>query len=220
MMAISTESSTGDNSSESLTRSRQRIADHGEVFTPIRIVEDMLDLVKSESERIDSRFLEPACGSGNFLRAVLTRKLDTVESKYGKSIFEKRHHALFALMCIYGLELLTDNLKECRENLLEIYSDFLDLSKGDVWLNAAEEVLRANVLQGDALTLTNAIGEHLVFPEWGYLGAGRFQRRDFRFDALTQRAAIKGTLFELFEEQQLFVPIKTYPQMSVDEIAQ
>jgi hypothetical protein len=180
----------------------------------------MLDLVKNESERIDSRFLEPACGSGNFLRAVLTRKLTTVQAKYGKSDFENRHHALFAVMCIYGIELLEDNLKECRANLLEIFTNYLELADDDVWSKAAEEVLKVNILQGDALTLTNAKGEHIIFPEWGYLGAGRFQRRDFRFDALTQRSAIKGTLFELFEEHQLFVPVKTYPPMSVGEIAE
>jgi len=205
---------------ETLVKSRRRVADHGEVFTPSRIVESMLDLVKNESERIDSRFLEPACGSGNFLRAVLTRKLMTVQAKYGKSDFEKRHHALFAVMCIYGIELLEDNLKECRGNLLDIFTNYLKLAEDDVWIKAAEEVLKVNILQGDALTLTNAKGEHIIFPEWGYLGAGRFQRRDFRFDALTQRSAIKGTLFELFEEHQLFVPVKTYPPMSVGEIAE
>jgi hypothetical protein len=205
---------------ETLVKSRRRVSDHGEVFTPSRIVESMLDLVKNESERIDSRFLEPACGSGNFLRAVLTRKLMTVQAKYGKSDFEKRHHALFAVMCIYGIELLEDNLKECRGNLLEIFTNYLKLAEDDVWIKAAEEVLKVNILQGDALTLTNAKGEHIIFPEWGYLGAGRFQRRDFRFDALTQRSAIKGTLFELFEEHQLFVPVKTYPPMSIGEIAE
>ena len=205
---------------EELVKSRKRVADHGEVFTPNRIVEDMLNLVKDESERIDSRFLEPACGSGNFLRAVLTRKLNTVEAKYGKSEFEKKHYALFALMCIYGIELLTDNLAECQANLLEISINYLGVPEDDVWVKAAEKVLIANILQGDALTLTNARDEHIIFPEWGYLGAGRFQRRDFRYDTLTQRAAIKGTLFELFEEHQLFVPVKTYPAMSVEEIAE
>ena len=204
---------------EELVKSRKRVADHGEVFTPNRIVEDMLNLVKDESERIDSRFLEPACGSGNFLLAVLTRKLNTVEAKYGKSEFEKKHYALFALMCIYGIELLTDNLAECQANLLEISVNYLGVPEGDVWVKAAQKVLVANILQGDALTLTNAQDEHIIFPEWGYLGAGRFQRRDFRYDTLTQRAAIKGTLFELFEEHQLFVPVKTYPAMSVEEIA-
>jgi len=205
---------------ETLVKSRQRVADHGEVFTTSWMVQDMLDLVKDESERIDSRFLEPACGSGNFLMAVLKRKLSTVQSKYGKSEFEKRQHALFSLMCIYGIEILGDNVKECRDNLLEIYSNFLGLSLEDIWFRAAEEVLQANIVQGDALTLTRADGSHIEFAEWGYLGAGRFQRRDFRFDSLTQRASTHGTLFELFEEHQLFVPTKTHTPMSVEEIAQ
>jgi hypothetical protein len=205
---------------ENIVKSRQRVADHGEVFTPNRIVEDMLDLVKHETERIDSRFLEPACGSGNFLKVVLARKLKTVQNKYGKSDFEKRHHALFSLMCIYGIELLDDNLKECQELLLEIYSNFLDASTDDVWVKAAKNVLEANILQGDALTLKNSKEEHIIFPEWGYLGAGKFQRRNFRYDALTQRSAVKGTLFEMFEEHQLFVPTKTYSPMTVHELAE
>jgi type I restriction-modification system DNA methylase subunit len=93
-----------------LTKSKKRIADHGEVFTPAWMVEAMLDLVKGETERIDSRFLEPACGSGNFLMQILRRKLAAVELKYGKSDFERRHYALLALMSIYGIELLSDNI--------------------------------------------------------------------------------------------------------------
>ena len=205
---------------ESLVKSRQRVADHGEVFTPSWMVEDMLNLVSAESARIDSRFLEPACGSGNFLKSVLARKLDTVKIKYRKSDFEKRHYALFALMSIYGIELLADNVAECRENLFQVFKDFLRAHSEDAWSNAARYVLEANIIQGDALSLTRSDGLHIEFPEWGYLGAGKFQRRDFRFDALTQRSSIKGTLFELFEEHQLFVPVKTYPPMSIGEIAE
>ena len=91
-------------------KSKQRVADHGEVFTPAWMVEAMLDLVKDETERIDSRFLEPACGSGNFLVEILRRKLVAVELKYGKSDFERRHYSLLALMCLYGIELLPDNI--------------------------------------------------------------------------------------------------------------
>ena len=138
--------------SEELTKSKQRVSDHGEVFTSSWMVEDMLDLVKSETERIDSRFLEPACGDGNFLKTVLLRKLETVSSRYGKSDFELKHYALFSLMCIYGIELLADNVKECREILLGIYADFLKLNEEDVWYKAGSEVLKVNVLQGDALT--------------------------------------------------------------------
>lgn len=205
---------------EELIKSRKRVIDHGEVFTPSWLAEDMLNLVKDESERIDSRFLEPACGSGNFLSLVLKRKLVSVMSRYGKSDYEKRHYALFSLMCIYGIELLPDNVQECRAILLSIYADFLMVDEEDVWSQAAAAVLRANILQGDALTLTTSEGKPIEFPEWGYLGSGKFQRRDFRYDALTQRSAIHGTLFELFEEHQLFVPTNTYPQMTVELIAQ
>ncbi len=97
-------------------KSKQRVADHGEVFTPAWMVEAMLDLVKGETERIDSRFLEPACGDGNFLVQILRRKLAAVELKYAKSDFERRHYAPLALMCLYGIELLTDNIAECRAN--------------------------------------------------------------------------------------------------------
>jgi hypothetical protein len=206
-------------SSEELVKSRQRVADHGEVFTPAWMVEDMLNLVKSESERIDSRFLEPACGSGNFLNSVLKRKLLSVEAKYGKSEFERNHQALFGLMCIYGIELLGDNIEECRDRLLKTFSDYLKCSEEDNWYQAARAVLNANIIQGDALTLTGSTGQPIEFPEWGYLGGGQYQRRDFRFDALTQRASIQGTLFELFEEHHLFVPTRTYSRMSVEEVS-
>jgi hypothetical protein len=204
---------------DSLVRSRQRIEDHGEVFTPNWMVEDMLNLVKDESERIDSRFLEPACGSGNFLKAVLERKLTTVQSKYGKSDFEKQHHALFSLMCIYGIELLADNVSECREILLETFANFLSIDSANKFYSAGEAVLNVNIIQGDALTLTKTDGKPIEFPEWGYLGMGKFQRRDFRYDALTQRSSIHGTLFELFEEHQLFVPTNSHPPMSVEDVA-
>lgn len=204
---------------DSLVKSRQRIEDHGEVFTPNWMVEDMLNLVKDESERIDSRFLEPACGSGNFLKAVLARKLSTVQSKYGKSEFEKQHNALFSLMCIYGIELLADNVVECREILLETFAKFLAIDSTNKFYLAGVAVLEVNIIQGDALTLTKADGKPIEFPEWGYLGMGKFQRRDFRYDALTQRSSIHGTLFELFEEHQLFVPTTTHSPMGVEELS-
>ena len=88
---------------EEQVKSKKRVADHGEVFTPAWMAEAMLDLVKDETERIDSRFLEPACGTGNFLVQVLRRKLTAVELKYSKSDFERQNYALLALMCIYGI---------------------------------------------------------------------------------------------------------------------
>src|SRR4051812_23986633 len=137
----------------SLVKSKRRVADHGEVFTPVWMVEAMLNLVKDETERIDSRFLEPACGSGNFLVQILRRKLAAVELKYGKTDFERRHYALVGLMCIYGIELLADNIAECRANVLEIFADYLSLEESDELYRAASCVLSQNLVHGDALTM-------------------------------------------------------------------
>src|SRR5271165_2970344 len=124
-----------------LIKSKRRVADHGEVFTPQWLVENMLDLVRGETERIDSRFLEPACGSGNFLVPVLQRKLAAVEAKFGKSDFERRHYALLGLMCTYGIELLEDNIAECRANMLDVFAEYLNLSETDDLYLAAVYVL-------------------------------------------------------------------------------
>ncbi|MET4781083.1 N-6 DNA methylase [Glaciihabitans sp. UYNi722] len=204
---------------ERLVRSRQRVADHGEVFTPTSLVNDMLDLVKSETERIDSRFLEPACGSGNFLVPVLERKLAVVKRRYRSSDFETRNYALLALMCIYGIELLPDNVIECRARLLSVFSEFVKVRQEDAFWHAAERVLALGIVQGDALSMTGASGEHITFPEWGYLGRGKFQRRDFRFDDLTQRSSAGIGLFTHLEEHEVFVPVRTFPAMSVQELA-
>lgn len=204
-----------------LVKSRQRVSDHGEVFTPGWMVEDMLDLVQAESERIDSRVLEPACGEGTFLVSVLRRKLATVEARYGKSDFERRHHALLALMCIYGIELLADNAVECQANLIEVFATFLAVPPADPWYRAAVTVLNANIVQGDALSMTAADGRPIVFPEWAYLGRGRFQRRNFEFTNLTERAAFNAadTLWGHFEEHEVFTPLESHPPMTVEEIA-
>jgi len=205
----------------SLSKSKQRIADHGEVFTPPWMVEAMLDLVKDESERIDSRFLEPACGSGNFLVQVLRRKLAAVDRKFGKSDFERRHYALLAVMCIYGIELLADNIAECRANMLEILADYLNLDEADDLYRAAAYVLSQNLVHGDALTIRTHDGQPITFAEWGSLGKGKFQRRDFRLDALTQSAAWaeEGTLFAHLGKHEIFTPAKTYTPMTVRELA-
>jgi len=205
----------------SLVKSKQRVADHGEVFTPKWMVDAMLDLVKDETERIDSRFLEPACGSGNFLVRVLQRKLTAVELKYGKSDFERRHYALLALMCIYGIELLADNIAECRANLLDILADYLEIDEADDLYRASFGVLSRNLVHGDALTMQDSAGQPISFAEWGYLGKGRFQRRDFRFDVLTGSSAFsaEGSLFAHLGKHEIFTPAKTYSPMTVGELA-
>jgi len=205
----------------SLVKSKRRVADHGEVFTPPWMVEAMLDLVKSETERIDARFLEPACGSGNFLVQVLRRKLAAVELKYGRSKFEKRHFALLALMCVYGIELLEDNIGECRANLLEIIVDYLELDEAEDLYRAASFVLAQNLVHGDALKMQTYNGAPITFSEWGYLGRGKFQRRDFRLDHLTQSAAFSAhdSLFAHKGKHEIFSPVKSYAPMTVRDLA-
>jgi len=205
----------------SLVKSKQRVADHGEVFTPAWMVEAMLDLVKGETERIDSRFLESACGDGNFLTQILRRKLAAVELKYAKSDFERQHYALLALMCIYGIELLPDNIAECRANLLAIFAEYLNLAPADDLYRAAFLVLSQNLVHGDALTMRTHNALPITFAEWGYLGKGRFQRRDFRYDNLTQSSAFsaEGSLFAHLGKHEIFKPAKTYPPMTVSELA-
>ena len=204
-----------------LIKSKKRVADHGEVFTPAWMVEAMLDLVKGEAERIDSRFLEPACGNGNFLVQILRRKLAAVELKYGKSDFERRHYVLLALMCLYGIELLTDNIDECRANLLAIFAEYLNLAPSDDLYRAAFYVLSQNLAQGDARTMRTHEALPISFAEWGYLGKGRFQRRDFRLDVLTGASAYsqEGDLFANLGKHEIFTPTKTYPPMTVGELA-
>lgn len=205
----------------SLIKSKQRVADHGEVFTPMWLVEAMLDLVKDESERINSRFLEPACGSGNFLTHILKRKLAAVELKYGKSEFDRRHYALLGLMCIYGIELLTDNIEECHANLLEIFAQYLDIDESDEVYRAASYVLSQNIVHGDALSMQTNGKKPISFAEWGYLGKGKYQRRDFLFDVLTGASAFsaEGSLFADLGRHEIFVPIKNYDPVTIRDLA-
>jgi len=203
-------------------KSRERVVSHGEVFTPPWLVEAMLDLVKEEVERIDSRILEPACGNGNFLMQILRRKLAVVELKYGKSDFERRHHALLALMCIYGIELLADNVAECRANLLEIFAEYLDVDTSHKLYHTASRIISQNIIHGDTLAMRTHDGHVITFAEWNYLGDGRYLRRDFRLDTLTTSSLLNTgeSLFTNLEKHRLFTPAKTYPPMTVEELAE
>lgn len=204
-----------------IIKSKKRVADHGEVFTPPWLVENMLDLVKGETERIDARFLEPACGSGNFLVPILQRKLAAVELKFGKSDFEKRHYALLAVMCAYGIELLPDNIAECRANMLEVFAAYLGLAETDELYRAAFYVLSQNLVHGDAMTLRDTAGAPISVVEWGYLGKGKFQRRDFRLDVLTGMASFsaEGSLFAGLGKHEIFTPTSSYPPMTASDLA-
>jgi len=214
-----------------LIKSRQRVIDHAEVFTPPHIVEAMIKLVEPEVDRIDSRVLEPACGDGNFLVPILKRKLETAKARYAKSEFELRHHSLLALMSVYGVELLEDNAADCRQNLLDVFAGLLGLGidaddESAIWLDAARAVLDANIVRGDALTYKGVpSGQPIVFAEWAYLGRGDFQRRDFRYDRLTTAGSFKvskepgmDSLFADMGKHELFTPIKTQQRLTVADI--
>ena len=204
-----------------LIKSKKRVADHGEVFTPPWLVEQMLDLVKGEAERVDARVLEPACGSGNFLVSVLKRKLATVEFKFAQSDFEKRSFALLGLMCCYGVELLADNIAECRVNMLELFADYLRIKPSHDLYRAGAHVLSVNIVHGDAMTMRDRNGQPIIVAEWGYLGKGRFQRRDFRLDVLMGAASFTavGSLFAHLGKHEIFTPMASYPPMTVPALA-
>lgn len=204
-----------------LIRSKKRVADHGEVFTPPWLVEKMLDLVKGETERIDARYLEPACGSGNFLVPVLRRKLAAVELKFGRSEFEKRNFALFSLMCCYGIELLLDNIAECRANMLDVFAKYLQLDEMNDFYRAGTYVLSVNLVHGDAMTMRDQDGHPIRVAEWGYLGRSKFQRRDFRLDVLTGASSFmaEDSLFGNLGKHEIFTPVANHPPMTVPALA-
>ena len=195
--------------------SRRRVADHGEVYTAQREVNAMLDLVKQETERIESRFLEPACGTGNFLEEVLKRKLHIVEKRYGKSQLEYERYSFLALTSIYGIDILEDNVLKCRGRLFEIFDDKYNSLFKDELLSAVKYVLDRNIIWGDALTL-NTVGEHphpIVFSEWSPVNGSMIKRRDFAFHELLYYGEIRDRpLFSDLGEEVFFPePVKEYP---------
>ena len=199
--------------------SKQRVADHGEVLTGRREVNAMLDLVKSETERIDSRFLEPACGTGNFLAEILERKLRVVEARYGKSQLEFERYAILAVSSIYGIDILEDNVQQCRHRLFGIFDlNYLRLFKGksqDDCRESVRYILERNMIHGDALSLTT-VGDNpkpIVFSEWSPVNGSMLKRRDFTFHGLLAHQAIKETpLFsDLGEDVFIPTPAKEYP---------
>lgn len=169
-------------------KSRKRVAEHGEVFTNEREVNAMLDLVKSETDRIESRFLEPACGDGNFLAEILRRKLARVKRQYKKSNSEYTKNAFLALTSIYGIDIQEDNVKECRKRLFKIWDKAYTVQckeeADDETRNAAKYILKKNILCGDALTLMQNNGQPIIFSQWDFTVGYRMRRRDFTLDAL------------------------------------
>lgn len=208
--------------------SKQRVAAHGEVLTGKREVNAMLDLVRRETERIDSRFLEPACGNGNFLTAILERKLAVVEKRYAGSQPDFERYAVIAVSSIYGIDILEDNVRQCRQRLYGVfdcdhYSRIFGDRARDKCREAVRFILDRNIIRGDALTL-RTVGDkpgHIVFSEWSPVNGNMLKRRDFTFHGLLQHEKAKGLpLFsDLGEDVFIPAPEKEYPPAHFLEIA-
>jgi len=199
--------------------SKKRVSDHGEVYTAKREVDAMLDLVKQETERIDSRFLEPACGTGNFLAEVLERKLCIVKNRYYKSQLEYERYAIIAVSSIYGIDILEDNVIKCRDRLFEIfngkYSGLYKETAKEECRRSIKYILDKNIIWGDALSL-KTVGENpepIIFPEWSPVNGNMLKRRNFTFHGLLEHGHIKG--LPLFSDMgdDVFIPepVKEYP---------
>jgi hypothetical protein len=196
-------------------KSKQRVSDHGEVFTAEREVNAMLDLVKHETERIDSRFLEPACGNGNFLAEVLRRKLVVVDSRYSKSQTEWERYSVIAVSSIYGVDILEDNAQECRGRLLGIYTEWYAKTFKQVNNNCIRSVrflLSRNILWGDALDFTNPeTKQPIIFSEWSAVNGSMLKRRDYMFKFLVE----KTHQFSMFNDEgnaaAIDEPVKDFP---------
>ena len=195
-------------------KSKKRVAEHGEVFTNEREVNAMLDLVKQETERIDSRFLEPACGNGNFLIEILRRKLEVVKARYKKSQWEYEKNGLIAVMSVYGVDIMPDNVEECINRLFGLFEEYYkSLFKKQIkedYLEIVKFIFSKNILCGDALSMKANDGNLLVFAEWSFVKGGLVQRRDFMYEQLIiiqEKKNKQETIFGNFVDK----PIKTYP---------
>jgi hypothetical protein len=204
-------------------KSRKRVKDHGEVFTQEREVNAMLDLVKNETERIESRFLEPACGNGNFLAPILEKKLTIIERKYGSSQNEFEKMAILGISSIYGVELLQDNVEACINRLYNIINEtYTRLYKNkykNEFMKSVDVVLRRNILQGNALTLKRPDEkDYIIFSEWSLVN-DMLKRRDFQYAELADFDPKRPTLFSLREVsdtgEAVFspMPVKEFPLM-------
>lgn len=214
------------------------------MFTNEREVNAMLDMVRQETERIESRFLEPACGDGNFLAEVLRRKLAVVRSRYRKSLPEYERYAFVAVASLYGIDILADNAQECRERLYRLVeADYqavcrqcLEASPTPGFLEAIRFVLTRDILCGNALSLkaVDASGqdtaEPIILSEWSLVG-DRVKRRDFRLDEMldggsTEQLSLWGASgtptseWELDEETGAMIPkpSREYPLVSIYEV--
>ncbi|MBS1629121.1 MAG: SAM-dependent DNA methyltransferase [Bacteroidetes bacterium] len=208
-------------------KSRQRIADHGEVFTAQREVRAMIELVNDEAARIDSRFLEPACGTGNFLAEILSRKLRVVYERYRSSPLEYERYAILALTSIYGIDILPDNVDECRQRLYSIwdaaYSTALGTKAKDEARASARFILSKNILWGDALSLRMPGGNDaspIVFSEWSAVNGSLLKRRDFELAYLLEPVRQLAMFSDENQPAHIAEPVREYPLVHYLNIAQ
>lgn len=200
-------------------KSKKRVADHGEVFTAEREVNAMLNLVKQETERIESRFLEPACGDGNFLVKILERKLAVIDSRYSKSQLEWERYAVLAVSSIYGVDILQDNVEECRQRLFNIFNErYNGLYKNSIkeeCLRGVKYILSLNILWGDALTLKtpDTKANPIIFAEWSAVNGSMIKRRDYTMANLLESQPLEGpNLFsDLGDQAFIPTPVAEYP---------
>lgn len=202
-------------------KSKQRVADHGEVFTAEREVKAMCDLVKSETERIDSRFLEPACGEGAFLTEILRRKLAVVKRQYGKSPADYERYSVLAVTSLYGVDILADNAAVCRKNLFDIWDEAYTSNAKSQANDRCREVVRfildKNIICGDALTMLRNDGTPIEFAEWSLVTDNQIKRRDYALHELLDGHEEQMNIFQsdwkYDEEIQAFIPapVREYP---------
>lgn len=192
---------------KSLIKSKERIRDHGEVFTPDFIVKDMLSLVGTELDNIGARFLEPACGDGNFLAPVLVNKLDIVHRRYKKSQSEFEKYSFLAISSLYGIDILLDNVDSCKRRLFEIfkttYCSIYKRTFKNEFLDVIQFVLNNNIINGDALSLRYQNSDsYIVFPEWGFVSGNVVKRIDYEYRDILDYDPLPG-----------LSPVKVYPMV-------
>lgn len=205
--------------------SKQRVADHGEVYTNEREVNAMLDLVKDQTENIEATFLEPACGTGNFLAEILRRKLEVVARKYRKIQFDYERYAILAVAGIYGIDILADNVAACRVRLLDIfrrhYTRHFGKKTNPACLKSAEYILSLNIIHGDALKLTQVVtGQPIEFAQWSAINSRLIKRHDFEFrsllgvpgdEPLYRTEAFSDITADNGSENRIFHSVRDYP---------
>lgn len=188
-------------------RSRHRVKTYGEVLTPRHMVDRMLDLVRDDLESgpgfVDKTFLEPAAGDGNFLVAILHRKLQAIEKNYPYVKWPEA--SLFALASIYGIELLEDNHHDAKAAMLATFVRFheereVPCGPETALRRAAAYLINANIIRGNTLTGFDWRGKTIQFSWWNRVqdAPGMVQREPFTLAALRDHA-LDFSVYETYE---------------------